>query len=809
MGKFDFDSDNDLKVIDFFCEWSQENNDHVMIEFVLENYEKDSQFDCSKLILHMKRASKIIHQQSFKLPILLSSLKNTIEEKFPNGIQKALEEHFTEDFYDIDNPCTLRYFTFYAICIRKNLLPPQSFFDITSKFFEKQPSFDALQQYGYVQQILIFAGDVINACNPEKLSEYFTILKHRGYHMDTISENDFEVTKTLMSSSPKTFNDYTCLINDDVDYLQEQAAQPNFNPNRGYNVPVWELDPMIRSGTSLACAAAFYGAEKCFRFLMFKDATLHANAGRANFSRFGGSAFIPPPTTLQQNQSQQQPNQTLLTGFLKAAVNQQSQYNSKWGRPFSSSSSRLGMPNPYGLTQLKSSQTSTTTTSSNSTQTSTTDSKQTSEDKNKENKKEKDDETKDSNKDQNKDEKQTNSTNDKGEETSSSQPEKEEMILDQDSVNELKSLFASPWKNKSSYMSYDFMKGPKKMSKEALIKDKAWCNVPNNFIQYSSVNSKVPPYTPIDYAIAGGNWGIIRFLEDSTDSFGTAFAAALQFNRPKIVNWIIQEKVKSPHKLLSLLQYPILVSDNVSALRFLINKYNMKKYIQGLESFIQYDAFYCMIEATKVVELRDNGKIYEKSYYNPFSRCAMLCYSSQQIFYEAMQASRPDIIKKYMPTQIINEDPEFNDSPIPKSLKNLTTEALEAFIEAGGLKLFPQYMHLVVSKNLYEMLDQMLQDESIRSKYSRNELLPFCSSLECRRVLNKYYPAPSSPTEYYGPVKSLKPSRRVCDLLSMEINDNMHLFSPKTCLFLQNVLDNYEMRCCENDYEEDFSQLEF
>ena len=303
MVRYQLETDKEQEIIIMLCNYKV--GDVSIIEKLSTLYDFSKKEDYDNFFKNVESACSICHQQSHYIPKLIVDILDRIKPGERILLKQSLFEAFSHALTNIDDD-NIAFSTFSGNCIREKLLDPKSVLDEIIRFYQTDEGTNYVSYKIDISiiQILFCAGDILSDAFPNETKKLLRKLSHRGYPVKRYFAKNFWISRSLNTPGIQPFCDYYCFKYDDVEYLQKLAADPNFDKNRPYMTPIWEWDLIFTAKPSLISAAAFYGAEKCFRYLLLSGATLNADNpdGQRNrfntfgfgrgFGRFG--AILPP-----------------------------------------------------------------------------------------------------------------------------------------------------------------------------------------------------------------------------------------------------------------------------------------------------------------------------------------------------------------------------------------------------------------------------------------------------------------------------------------------------------------------------------
>lgn len=303
----------------------QTNEDHEMI-FLYTNYKAGDQSvvekiitfykfsdpkSCSLFCEHLNASCEICHQQSYLLAKLVQEILNIVEEKDQINIKNALFDSFKQNFNDESIEHT-RNSTIYGLLARNQIIDNQKMLEIFMEYLNSSKLSCIIRQEMFIIQVLFMAGDILYKFDPKLTKKIINRLDRREFKTRQMFDNECQISFDLNTPGLIPTSDYYCFKYDDVSYLQKLASSPNFDVNRAFEVPVWELELCRFSEVSLIAAAAFYGAEKCFRYLLMLGATLEPpfSENLRPIGRLQGRVFRPGPVAIRAIRKLNQTNST-------------------------------------------------------------------------------------------------------------------------------------------------------------------------------------------------------------------------------------------------------------------------------------------------------------------------------------------------------------------------------------------------------------------------------------------------------------------------------------------------------------------
>jgi len=268
MVKIAIDTDDDIEMIDRLIACTKEDSD--IVDRILEKYDLDIRESTELLINHIFRSIKIIHKQSFIIPIILQKVSCILPEG-STKISKALLGLFSQDL--LNNLENNSYKSqFYAICVRHNVFLVDDALQSIIPFVDVTPDIMCKNGSLFLFSFWVFCSDIFYDSKPVEAKKIIRVMTERGFFFENLCVNDCYLSRTICDPNAESYSDYHCLIHDNVDYIRALASDPGFDMNRAYELPIWEYRPVLTYSPSLICAAAYYGAEKCFRYLYLSEA---------------------------------------------------------------------------------------------------------------------------------------------------------------------------------------------------------------------------------------------------------------------------------------------------------------------------------------------------------------------------------------------------------------------------------------------------------------------------------------------------------------------------------------------------------
>lgn len=264
------ETDEEQEMITVFTNYK--SKEKSIIEKIITFYQFLKDEDFINFAHHLQIACDICHQQSFELIELIRDIFANISQQNKDSLKNALQTTFRESFFETSG--YYRVSTFSGLLCRNNFISQQYVLDAFMEFLNKEEVTTTQRNEMYIIQVLFWCGDILNQFNRKVTSKILKRLERRGYPVHSIFKNNFQISHDINTEGLNPFTDYYCFKYDDVSYLQKQASSPNFDVNRNYEVPIWELDLIRYREVPLISAAAFYGAEKCFRYLQLTGASI-------------------------------------------------------------------------------------------------------------------------------------------------------------------------------------------------------------------------------------------------------------------------------------------------------------------------------------------------------------------------------------------------------------------------------------------------------------------------------------------------------------------------------------------------------
>lgn len=286
MVRFLLETDEDQEMITILTNYRK--GDMQTIEKIMESVDFQNKEKVDNFFDNVNSACSICTLQSLYIPEIVVFIYENLHGKEQILLKESLFKQLEININD-GTDRKLQFSTFAALCVRQKLIEPKRILQSFNECLDSETCKNKYRNELYILQMLFYCGDVLYDAETEATKAIVKRLKHRGIAANILFANEFWISRTINSADTPSCCDYDCLIHDDVDYLQKLAASPNFDINRCYEASLWENDPIISPDTKLIQAAAFYGAEKCFRYLSLTGAdttsTSDANANRTSMFR--------------------------------------------------------------------------------------------------------------------------------------------------------------------------------------------------------------------------------------------------------------------------------------------------------------------------------------------------------------------------------------------------------------------------------------------------------------------------------------------------------------------------------------------
>ena len=235
-------------------------------EEMIENFDFNNINDILLSISLIERAILINRSKNILFAEIINLFIKKLNLNQQNLYLEALKISFTEkiNFY-FQNFSYLG--LFYGKLIYYNLISLENVLNLYTNYIFNDKIFSSFPIY-FIFLTFIIISDKLYKLNNEKYNNIIKILTQKGFkEFENFLNTNFQICNYFSDLNLPSKIDYFCFIKDDINYLRELSEDPEFDPNKLFNTPIWETDLIMNFNPTLIQASAFYGSEKCYHFL--------------------------------------------------------------------------------------------------------------------------------------------------------------------------------------------------------------------------------------------------------------------------------------------------------------------------------------------------------------------------------------------------------------------------------------------------------------------------------------------------------------------------------------------------------------